>query len=130
MCIAKLPAAVAILRDAGKVSAVLDVAAVGPHLKLVIRGSYDCQVRRERIHPQIIAPLQLNLFEDKCNLRKSRRNLCAICKSDFAVDGHEECRRVGKIFAPSRRAVLRDIVSHVAHERANAAIDGSRALRG
>ena len=128
MAVAKLPAAVAILGDAGKVSAIFDVVPVGPHLKLVIRNTHDGQIRRERIYAQIFAPLQLNMFDCERDLRKPGRNLCAICKSDFSVDGHEECRRVGKLLAPSCRAVLRDVMSHVAHERSHALIHRSRAL--
>jgi hypothetical protein len=126
--IAKLPAAVAILRDACKVSAVLDAVTVGPHLNLVIRSSHDSEIRRERIDAQIIAPFQLNLFDGKRDLRKSRRSLRTICKSDFAIDGHEECRRVGKILAPSCRAVLRNVMRHVAHKCSHTVIDRRRAL--
>ena len=82
MGVAELPAAVEKLCDACKVPAVLDCVPVGPHLKLVIRSTHDSQIRRERIHAQIIAPFQLDLFDGKRDVRKSCGNLRAICKSD------------------------------------------------
>src|SRR5580658_4875247 len=92
VAIAKLPASIARLCDAGKVSAILHSATIGPHLGLVIRGSHHREIGREWIDAQIIAPFQLDLFDCSRNLLKSGHSLCPTCKSNLAVDGHEKRR--------------------------------------
>ena len=46
MAVAKLPAAIAILRDGCKVSVILHAAAVEPNLSLVIRNTHRCEIGR------------------------------------------------------------------------------------
>lgn len=63
MPIAELPAAVYELCHAGKVSGLVGLMPFRLNAKLRIRCTHGGQVRSKNVHPQVIAPPQVNVFD-------------------------------------------------------------------
>src|ERR1700693_4235314 len=129
MRVAESPAAVSILRDAGKEAILFNTHASIVHANLVVWGGYHGQIVRERIHQQIAAPFQYDLLEARCQVLKSRSGFCATLEYPVAICGHETLRSVDEVLLPRCRPIFCDVVSNAAHKRSHATIDRHGALR-
>jgi hypothetical protein len=101
MGVPELPAAALMFRNPRKESGFIHAGSVSAHLNLVIRSGHYRQIRRERIYPQVVTPLQLDVLDAARYILNSRRRGGAIREHQMALGRHEERRAVGEVPAPS-----------------------------
>src|ERR1700690_123280 len=110
VCVAKLPAAVAIFRSAGAETCRVRVLGICGVPNFVIGGSHDGEIRSERVNAQVVAPVQLDFLD--CGREGLDSGGCggAVWERHLAIYGHEECGAVLELPTPGGWAVLGNVV--------------------
>ena len=129
MRVPKLPAAVPMFRNPREETVLLDALPFGAHLDLAERHGHHREIRCERVYSQIVSPSQVDLLDGAREILNSSRRGSAIRKHQAAFRGHEERGGVGEMPAPSRRTLLRDVMSHRLGEGSHTLVDRRRTLR-
>jgi hypothetical protein len=98
--IAELPAPISKLSESGKKTSLLNAMPGSIHLDLAPRTGNDRELGSEGIHPQIVAPFQLDMLDSECNILNALFCRGAIRERHLPIDGHEERRTSIEVPAP------------------------------
>jgi hypothetical protein len=121
--IPKLPVPVSVFCNRRKEPALIHAVARCIYTDFVPRGGHYRELRREWIDSQILAPMEFHMVYGVREILNSLRCGCAVREHQVAFRSHEERRAVGEMSAPSRRAVLGDIVGDSIGVRSHTPLD-------
>ena len=131
MSIPKLPAPALIFRRPCEETPLIDLLTCTVDSDFVVRSGHNGQVRRKRIDPQVVAPLQFDVPDDTSEVPNARRGRCTAGENQTSLCGHKEGGGVHEVPAPRSRSFLRDIVSDSARECPHTPVNiGGKRRRG
>ena len=123
MEVSKAPLSVSKLHHSREKAPRIQLTAGSGQNDLLIRRCNHREIRCERIYPQVVTPLQIDMLNGARECLNTRRRSGAVGKLKIAVSGHEERGAFREIFPPSGRTLARHILSYRDSERAHIDID-------